>query len=79
MTGRRDRSSTRATVGRSVRHSARVRFLTRALAVLLVVVAYTFLLNLPHPPSAALGVGYGVSAVCSACAAWLLWCQADRP
>ena len=52
-----------------------MRFLTGALAVLLVLVAYAFLLNVPHPPSAALGVAYGASALVLIAAAWRLWCQ----
>ena len=46
-----------------------------ALAVLLVLVAYAFLLNLPHPRSVELGFAYGVSAVVLIAAAWRLWCQ----
>ena len=52
---------------------AAVKFLRRALAILLIIVAHTFLLNLPHPPSVTLGVAYGASALCSAAAAWRLW------
>lgn len=58
---------------RIVRHAAVVTLLTRALAVVPVVVAHAFLLNVPHPPSTALGFAYGGSAVCLAVAAWLLW------
>ncbi len=50
-----------------------MKLLTRALAVFFVVVAHAFLLNLPHPPSTALGFAYGASVVCLAVAAWLLW------
>jgi Na+/melibiose symporter-like transporter len=52
-----------------------MRFLTGALAVLLVRVAYAFLLNLPHPPSVALGFAYGASALVLIAAARWLWCQ----
>jgi len=48
-------------------------FTTRALAVVLVLVAYGFLGAVPHPPSIALGVAYGASALCLAVAAWRLW------
>ena len=53
-----------------------MRFLTGALAVLLVLVAYAFLLNVPHPPSVALGFAYGASALVLIAAAWRLWCKA---
>jgi hypothetical protein len=56
-----------------MRHAALTKFLTRAFAVTLLVVAHGFLLNLPHPPSLALGVAYGASVVCLAVAAGLLW------
>lgn len=52
-----------------------MRFLTGALAVLLVVVAHAFLLNVPHPPSVALGFAYGASALALIVGAWRLWCQ----
>jgi hypothetical protein len=56
-----------------MRHVALTKLLTRALAVTLVVVAHGFLLNVPHPPSTALGVAYAGSVVCLAVAAGLLW------
>lgn len=52
-----------------------MRFLTGALAVLLALVAYALLLNLPHPPSVALGFAYGASALVLIAAAWRLWCH----
>jgi hypothetical protein len=57
----------------TVRQVALRRFLQRSLAVFLVVVAHAFLLNVPHPPSPALGVVYAASALCLAIAAWRLW------
>jgi len=60
--------------GRSAaRPAAVVTFLQRALAVLLVILTHAFALNVPHPPSTALGVAYAVSALCLAIAAWRLW------
>lgn len=50
-----------------------VKFLQRALAIFLVVVTYAFLLNVPHPPSAELGVAYAASAVFLSIAAWRVW------
>lgn len=71
-----ERRPTRRHRGRRViGDSAAVEFLTRALAILLIVVAHAFLLNLPHTPSVALGVAYGASTLCSAAAAWRLWCR----
>jgi uncharacterized membrane protein len=49
-----------------------VRLLTRALAIVLGVCAYAFLSGVPHPPSTALGVAYGASALCLMVAAWRL-------
>lgn len=45
----------------------------RAVAVLLVLVAYGFLGSVPHPPSPLLGVAYAASGLCLAVAAWRLW------
>jgi hypothetical protein len=56
-----------------MRQAALETFFTRALAITLVVVAHGFALNVPHPPSAALGVAYAGSVVCLAVAAGLLW------
>jgi hypothetical protein len=56
-----------------MQHAALTKFLTRALAVTLLVIAHGFLLNLPHPPSLASGFAYGASVVCLAVAAGLLW------
>lgn len=50
-----------------------MRFLTRARVVFLVVLVHAFVLNMPHPPSPALGFAYGASALCLAVAAWQLW------
>ena len=47
--------------------------LRRACAVLLAVVGYVFLLNVPHVPSDALGIAYAASGLCLAVAAWRLW------
>jgi len=44
--------------------------LQRSLAILLSVVTYGFLLNVPHSPSTALGIAYSVSAMCLGVAAW---------
>ena len=49
---------------------------TRALAVSLVLVAYAFLASVPRPPTVALGLTYGVSALCLAAYAWRLWRRA---
>ncbi len=54
-------------------HAALMRFFTRALAVVLVVVAHGFLLNLGDPRTTALGFAYGASIVCLGVAAALLW------
>lgn len=54
-------------------HAATKRFLARATAVLLVVVAHAFLLNLAHPATTALGFAYAASFVCLAAVAGLLW------
>ena len=56
-----------------MQHLALMRFLTRALAVALVVVAHGFLLNLGHPATTALGFAYGACVICLAVAAALLW------
>ncbi len=56
-----------------MQRAALMKFLTRALAVLLVVVAHGFLLNLGHPASTALGIAYAACVVCLAAAAWMLW------
>lgn len=56
-----------------MQHAAVMRFLTRALAVVLVVVAHAFLLNLGHPATTALGVAYGACVVVLGVAAALLW------
>jgi hypothetical protein len=52
-------------------------FLQRALAVLFVVLVHAFVLNVPHPPSPALGVAYAFSALCLAIAAWRLWSASE--
>jgi len=57
----------------TARHGAVMTFLQRALAVFLVLVTHAFVLNVPHPPSPALGFAYAVSALCLAIAAWRLW------
>ncbi len=57
----------------AARPNAVMTFLQRALAVLLVLLTHAFLLNVPHPPSPALGVAYALSALCLAIAAWRLW------
>lgn len=49
-----------------------VTFLTRTLSILLAVVCYAFLLNVPNPPSVVLGIAYGAAAICLAVAAWRL-------
>ena len=54
-------------------HAAARKLLARATAVLLVVIAHAFLLNLAHPASTALGFAYAVSFVFLAAAAGLLW------
>jgi hypothetical protein len=59
------------------RPSAVLTFLQRALAVLFVVLVHAFLLNVPHPPSPALGVAYAFSALCLAIAAWRLWSASE--
>lgn len=56
-----------------MQQAALMRFLTRALAVVLVVIAHAFLLNLGHPATTALGFAYGASVVFLAVAAALLW------
>jgi len=56
-----------------MRQAALERIFTRALAITLVVVAHGFVLNIPHPPSTALGFAYAGSVVCLAVAAGLLW------
>ena len=56
-----------------MQHAVLKRFLARSLAVVLVVVAHAFLLNLGHPPSTTLGFAYVASFVCLAAAAGLLW------
>ncbi len=50
-----------------------MRFLTRALAVVFVVIAHAFLLNLGHPATTALGFAYAASVIVLAVAAALLW------
>ncbi len=70
---RRTRPIDRARNG--TRRGAVAAVLKRALAVMLVVVAYGFLGAVPHPPSAALGTAYAASALCLAIAAWRLWRQ----
>jgi hypothetical protein len=54
-------------------HAAAKKLLARATAVLLVVVAHAFLLNLAHPATPALGFAYAVSFLCLALGAGLLW------
>ncbi len=49
------------------------KLLARATAVLLVVVAHAFLLNLGHPATTALGFAYAASVVGLAAAAGVLW------
>jgi hypothetical protein len=61
----------------SSRRTAVLTFLQRALAVLFVVLVHAFLLNVPHPPSPALGVAYAFSALCLAIAAWRLWSASE--
>lgn len=56
-----------------MRSAALNKFLVRALAVLLVVVAHAFLLNLGNPASTTLRFAYAASFVCLAAAAGLLW------
>ncbi len=56
-----------------MRQAAVMRFLTRALAITLVVIAHAFVLNLGDPASALLGGAYGASVVVLAVAAVLLW------
>lgn len=56
-----------------MQHAGLMRFFTRALAVILVVVAHGFLLSVGSPPTVALGFAYGASGVFSAAAAWMLW------
>lgn len=56
-----------------MQHAARTKFLVRALAVTLVVVAHAFVLNLAHPPTVGLGFAYAASAICLGAAAALLW------
>ena len=48
-------------------------FLRRACAVLLAVVCYVFVLNVPHALSGALGIAYAAAGLCLAVAAWRLW------
>jgi len=57
----------------TTRRTGVTTFLRRACAVLLGVVCYVFLLNVPHAPSGALGIAYAVSGLCVAVAAWRLW------
>lgn len=56
-----------------MQHAALMRFLTRALAVFLVVIAHAFLLNLGHPATTALGFAYVACIICLGVAAALLW------
>ncbi len=56
-----------------MQHSALMRFLTRALAVVFVVIAHAFVLNLGHPATIALGFAYAACVICLAVAAALLW------
>lgn len=51
---------------------ALVRYLQRALAVVLLVVTHAFLWSVPNSPSTALGFAYGASAVILVVAAWQL-------
>lgn len=62
-----------------MQHAALMRFFTRALAVILVVVAHGFLLNLGHPATTALGFAYGASIICLGVAAALLWRKSMKP
>ena len=57
----------------TTRRTGATTFLRRACAVLLGVVCYVFLLNVPHAPSDALGIAYAISGLCLAVAAWRLW------
>lgn len=74
---RAKRDRTRRDVARlrpaTARRTGVATFLRRACAVFLGIVTHAFLLNVPHPPSVALGVAYAVSAACLAVAAWRLW------
>ena len=56
-----------------MQQAAVMRFLARALAVTLVVIAHAFVLNLGHPATALLGIAYALSVVCLGVAAVLLW------
>lgn len=57
----------------TTRRTGVATFLRRACAVFLGIMTHAFLLNVPHPPTFALGVAYAVSAACLAVAAWRLW------